>query len=182
MTTQSLFRTRSLVIMALFAAVLCVSAYISIPLPTGSHITFLNFIVLLIALIFPAQQSFIIALVWLLLGAVGVPVFIGGNAGISYLLGGWGGYSFAFIIIALLVPLVRSKEYNRISYTVLSILAALLIDIIGALWLMIITEISVKQAIFMGILPFLPLDFLKAVVVAQIVPQFRKIIAFNQGE
>ena len=97
-TSHPQFQTRTLVIMALFAAVLCVSAYISIPLPTGSHITFLNFIVLLIALIFPMQQASLITLVWLLLGAVGVPVFIGGNAGISYLLSGWGGYSFSFIV------------------------------------------------------------------------------------
>lgn len=182
MTANAKFNTRSLVIMALFAAILCVSAYISIPLPTGSHITFLNFMVLLIAFIFPLQQSALITLIWLLLGAVGVPVFIGGSAGIGYLTSGWGGYSFAFLIIAILVPLVRGKEYNRISYTILSILAALLIDVIGALWLMVVTEISVKQAFLMGFLPFLPLDLLKAIVVAQIVPQFRKIVALGQNE
>ena len=175
-TSRPQFQTRTLVIMALFAAVLCVSAYISIPLPTGSHITFLNFIVLLIALIFPMQQASLITLVWLLLGAVGVPVFIGGNAGISYLLSGWGGYSFSFIVVAIVVPLLRSKEYNRIIYTLLSI-AALLIDLIGAAWLMVMTQISVKQAFMMGFLPFIPLDLLKAIVVAQIVPQFRRVIA-----
>ena len=172
-TSRPQFQTRTLVIMALFAAVLCVSAYISIPLPTGSHITFLNFIVLLIALIFPMQQASLITLVWLLLGAVGVPVFIGGNAGISYLLSGWGG----FIFVAIVVPLLRSKEYNRIIYTLLSIGAALLIDLIGAAWLMVMTQISVKQAFMMGFLPFIPLDLLKAIVVAQIVPQFRRVIA-----
>ena len=176
-TSRPQFQTRTLVIMALFAAVLCVSAYISIPLPTGSHITFLNFIVLLIALIFPMQQASLITLVWLLLGAVGVPVFIGGDAGISYLLSGWGGYSFSFIIVAIVVPLLRSKEYNRIIYTLLSIGAALLIDLIGAAWLMVMTQISVKQAFMMGFLPFIPLDLLKAIVVAQIVPQFRRVIA-----
>lgn len=172
------FNTRSLVIMALFAAILCVSAYISIPLPAG-HITFLNFVVLLIAFIFPLNQSVIILLVWLLLGCVGVPVFIGGSAGISYIVSGWGGYSIAFVLIAALVPLFRGKEYNRIYYTILAIAAALLIDIFGAIWLMVLTGLTVKQAIFTGILPFIPLDLLKAIVVAQIVPQFKRIIAFE---
>lgn len=176
------FTTRSLVIMALFAAVLCVSAYISIPLPTGSHITLLNFVVVLIALIFPAEQSFIITLIWLLLGAVGVPVFIGGSAGLSYLISGWGGYSFAFLAVALIIPLLRSKEFNRIYYTILSILAVVLIDIIGAAWLMIITEISLKQAFLTGFLTFIPLDLVKAVIVAQIVPQFKKIVALGQED
>ncbi len=52
------FTTYSLVLMALFAAVLCVSAYISIPLPNGSHITLLNFVVTLISLIFPLSSPF----------------------------------------------------------------------------------------------------------------------------
>jgi biotin transport system substrate-specific component len=180
MNTRSLFNTRSLVIMALFAAVLCVSAYISVPLPTGSHITFLNFVVLLIALLFPAEQAFLIILVWLLLGAVGVPVFISGSAGISYLLSGWGGYNFSFLVIALAVPLIRSKEYNRISYTILAIAAALAINVLGALWLMVMTQISVKQAFLIGVLPFLPLDFIKSIVVAQIIPQFRRVVAMTQ--
>lgn len=78
---KTTFTTQNLVLMALFAAVLCVSAYISIPLPNGSHITALNFVVTLIGLVFAVEQSFFISLVWLLLGAVGVPVFIGGQGG-----------------------------------------------------------------------------------------------------
>lgn len=175
MNNQTQLRTRSLVTMALFTAVLCVSAYISISLPTGSHITFLNFIVLLIAFLFPLRQSFFIVFTWLLLGAAGIPVFIGANAGISYLIGGWGGYSFGFLAAAVFVPLLRKKEFHRIPYTILSVLAALLIDIIGAAWLMFITGISARQAVIMGILPFLPLDLLKAAIVVQIIPQFRVV-------
>ena len=79
------FTTQALVTMAIFAAILCISAYISIPLPLpGSpHITLLNFVILLIALLFPLQQSFLIVLVWMLLGCVSLPVFIGGGAGIG---------------------------------------------------------------------------------------------------
>lgn len=73
------FTTQSLVMMAIFAAILCISAYISIPIPVpgAPHITLLNFVILLIALLFPLQQSFFIILVWMLLGVVGLPVFIG---------------------------------------------------------------------------------------------------------
>lgn len=168
-------RTHSLVSTALFAAILCISAYISIPLPAGSHITFLNFIVMLIALTFSAKQSFCITLIWLLLGIIGVPVFVGGNAGISYIASGWGGYSIAFVLSAAFVPFFRGKKYNRLYYTILAIGTALLIDVFGAFWLMILTGISVKQAVLMGVLPFLPLDTLKAIVAAQILPQFKRI-------
>ena len=75
--TKSKFSTYSIVMMALFAAILCVSAYISIPLPNGTHITLLNFVITLIALVFPLAESFFIGLIWMLLGLVGVPVFVG---------------------------------------------------------------------------------------------------------
>ena len=172
---QAAFRTRSLVMTALFAAILCVSAYISIPLPAGSHITFLNFIILLIALAFPAQQSFFTSLIWLLLGIAGIPVFVGGNSGISYITGGWGGYSIAFVLVTILVPRLHGREYRRIYYTILAVAAAIFIDIFGAGWLMALTGITAKQAALTGVLPFLPLDVVKAVAAAQIIPQFKRI-------
>lgn len=173
---EKLFNTKSLVIMALFAAVLCASAYISIPLPNGSHITALNFVVTIIALVFPLSQSFLIVLVWLLLGAIGVPVFIGGGAGIGYLAGAYGGFSFAFIIIAILLPIACKRKYNRIYFTIMAILSAVLVDVIGSVWLMVNSQISLQAAFISGFLPFIPLDLVKAVIAAQIVPQLRKVL------
>lgn len=173
------FSTKSLVTMALFAALLAVSAYISIPLPNGSHLTILNFVVLLIAFLFPVGQSALIIGVWLLLGAVGIPVFISGASGLGYLFGGWGGYNFAFLVVAIIVPLVRGREYQRFRYTVLALAAALAINVIGAAWLMLITHVTPGQAFIMGVLPFLPLDFVKAVVLAQIVPQLRGLMSYT---
>ncbi|MBQ1994225.1 MAG: biotin transporter BioY [Lachnospiraceae bacterium] len=167
--------TRSLVIMAMFAAVLCVSAYISIPLPNGSHITALNFIVTVIALVFPLEQSALIVIIWALLGLVGVPVFIGGNAGAGYLFGPLGGFSFAFILIAILVPLVRGQKYNRIMYTIVAIASAVLVDLVGSLWLMVAANMTLKAALLAGFAPFIVLDIVKAVIAAQIAPQFKKI-------
>ena len=167
--------TRSLVIMAMFAAVLCVSAYISIPLPNGSHITALNFIVTIIALTFPLEQSALILIIWTLLGLVGVPVFIGGNAGAGYLFGPLGGFSFAFILIAILVPLIRGQKYNRTIYTIVAIASAFLVDLVGSLWLMVAADMALKAALLAGFAPFIVLDIVKAVIAAQIAPQFKKI-------
>lgn len=168
--------TQSLVTMAMFAAVLCVSAYISLPLPNGSHITFLNFVTTLIALVFPVGQAFLIVLVWVLLGLIGVPVFIGGNAGIGYLFGPLGGYSASFLLIAVLVPLLCSKKYNRVRYTVISVFSVILVDLVGTIWMMILSHMSFQAAFIAGFLPFIVLDLIKAVVAAQIVPAFRRVV------
>ena len=174
--TKSKFSTYSIVMMALFAAILCVSAYISIPLPNGTHITLLNFVITLIALVFPLAESFFIGLIWMLLGLVGVPVFVGGQAGPGYLFGTYGGFSFAFIFIAILIPIFRGKKYNRIRYTIVAMLSAVLVDAVGSLWIMIASGCSIKAAFVAGFLPFIALDLVKAVVAAQIVPAFRKLI------
>lgn len=171
------FNTKSLVLMALFAALICVSAYISIslPIPGSPHLTFLNFMILLIAFLLPAFQPTLVTIVWMLLGIVGVPVFIGGVSGIGYLIGPWGGYTLSFLVIVILAPIVRGK-YNRIKYTIMTVVAALVIDFLGMLWLIFVGRNTLKFGFTIGFLPFLPLDILKAIVVAQIVPLFKKVI------
>lgn len=171
--------THSLIIMALFAALLCVSSYITISLPTGQHITLQNLFVLLISFLFPLKQALGIHLIWFLMGIIGIPVFAGGYAGISYILSPLGGYSVAFFLIATLLPLLRGKKYKRIYYTVLAISAALLIDFFGAVWLMLLNQLSIKNAFLVGVVPYLPLDIVKAIIVAQIVPQFKRILLAN---
>lgn len=174
---KQLFSTKSMVQMALFAAILCVSAYISIPLPNGSHITFLNFVSTLVALLFSCSQAVCTTLIWMLLGIVGVPVFIGGQAGVGYLLSPWGGYNFAFVVVAILLPLIRGKNYNRVRYTIVSLLSVVLVDLIGTVWLMISNHLDFPSAFLAGFVPFILLDAVKAVVVAQIVPAFRRVIS-----
>ena len=164
------FTTQALVTMAIFAAILCISAFTSVlplPLPGSPHITLLNFVILLIALLFPLQQSFLIVLVWMLLGCVSLPVFIGGGAGIGYLTGPWGGYTFSFLIVALLLPAIRGSRYNRIRYTIVSIIGALLVDFVGMFWLMYMNKLGIAEAFSIGFVPFLPLDMVKAVVAAR---------------
>lgn len=111
------FNTKSIVLMALFAALLCVSAYISIslPIPGAPHLTLVNFMVLLIAFVLPAFQPALVVAVWMLLGIVGVPVFIGGATGIGYLIGPWGGYTLSFIVVAILAPIVRGKNTTELN-------------------------------------------------------------------
>ena len=175
-TAKSTHSAQSLVTIALMAAVLCVSAYISIPLPNGSHITALNFIVMLVALVFSIRESFLINLIWFLLGLLGLPVLIGGASGIGYVLGPWGGYSISFLIVAALVPLICTRKYNRILYTIIAILSAAFVDLFGSIWMMVVSDIALVPALVAGFLPFIVLDVVKAVIAAQIVPQIRKIV------
>ncbi len=168
--------TRYLVIMAMFTAVLCASSYISIPLPNGSHITAFNFIVTIIVLTFPVKQALTIILAWLLLGVTGVPVLVGGNAGIGYILGPYGGYSIAFVLIAIFIPLLCSKKYNLLYFSAVAILSAVIVNLTGTLWIMAVSKVSFKAAFVIGFIPFIALDAIKAIIAAQLVPKMHNII------
>ena len=112
----------------------------------------------------------------MILGAVGVPVFIGGGSGIGYLTGVFGGYTFSFIIVTIFAGLTKGKKYNRIRYTIVAILTAALIDIIGMLWWKFNGNLTWKVAFLSGFVAFIPLDLVKAIIAAQIVPLFKKLM------
>ena len=96
--------TRELTKMALCTALLCVSSYLSFPIPfTPIVITAQTLIVTLIGLILSPVSSFFSVLVFTLLGCVGLPVFSGGTAGIARLAGPTGGFSLGFLAAAPLI-------------------------------------------------------------------------------
>ena len=170
--------TKEMVMCALFTALLCISAYLSIPtpLPMAPKITMINFVLFLLTLLFPVYESAIIVLVWFLLGVVGLPVFIGGGAGVGYLVAPYGAYTWAFPIVAIVLPLIKGKTYNRVRYTIASIIGFCIIDLVGMFYLMYTLDYSLAAGFTLGFLPFMPLDLLKAVVAAQIIPAFKKLM------
>ena len=175
---RSLSGTSRMIVMALFSAIICISAYISIPLPLpgAPHVTMQNFVIILIALLFSSTDSFLIIMVWMALGAVGLPVFIGGKAGLSYLLMPYGGYTAVFPLVGLILPLIRGKKYNRLRFTAVALFGAVLIDIIGMLRLMQATNLNLAMGIATGFIPFIPLDLMKCLLAAQLVPVFYRTL------
>lgn len=174
--TNNIYTTRKLVIMAMFTAVLCVSAYISIPLPNGTHFTALTIIITAIILTLPLQQAASIITVWLLLGIAGVPVFVGGLAGLGYITGPYGGYNAAFLLTSLFIPMLCKRKYNRLYFSIVAVLSAIIIDLTGTIWIMAVSKVSFKAAFIAGFIPFILFDIIKAVFAAQLVPQLRNII------
>ena len=85
-------------------------------------------------------------------------------------------------MVAILVPLFRGAKYNRIRYTIVSVISVCLVDVIGSFWIMFMSVCSIKTAFVVGFLPFIVLDLIKAVVAAQIVPPFRKLIYMHRAD
>ena len=94
-------RTKSLAQIALGAAFIAVCAWLTIPGPVP--FTMQTLAVLTVAGLLGAGKGCAAVGVYLLLGAVGAPVFHGFQGGAQVLVGPTGGYLFGFVFTALLV-------------------------------------------------------------------------------
>jgi biotin transport system substrate-specific component len=93
------WKTKDLTNMALFVAFLAVSALITIPFGPIPF-TLQTVLVYLIGLLLSPLQGFVTLATYLLLGAVGLPIFSGATGGFGKLFGPTGGFLFGFMLAA----------------------------------------------------------------------------------
>ena len=103
-------RIRDLVFIALMAAVLAVLAQFSIPMPTGQLLTLQTFAVALCGAVLGIRRGLASVGIYLLLGAVGLPVFASMRGGMGILLGLTGGFLIGFLPLAAACGWGRDKK------------------------------------------------------------------------
>ncbi len=91
---------------------------------------------------------------YIMMGAAGIPVFSNGGSGLLYLLGPTGGYILGFLVAALILGYLVPKELNfaRVFFTFL--LVSVVIYSFGVTWLILLHKFSLSGAIVAGVLPF----------------------------
>lgn len=110
--------------------------------------------------------------VYLAMGAAGLPVFTDGAAGVSVLMGPTAGYLFAFPVAAALAGhLARKRHDRRFATMVLAFLAGSAVIYVGGVaGLMSTLDYSPIQAVRVGVVPFLIGDAIKAALAGVILP------------
>ncbi len=171
-------KTRDLTKISICVAIICISAYISFPLPfTPLMITGQTIAINLIALILTPKQSFITVLVYILLGAIGLPVYSGGASGFGALFGPTGGFLLGFLIIAPLMSYLKGEENNVKRYLSVTIFVGMLgLYIIGTVYLSIYLKISIMAAITMAVFPFIAGDIIKCFMSSFLALKLNKIL------
>ena len=91
------------------ACMMAIFSQIKIDLPGYVPITLQTFMVCLIALIAPCKVAVSACVVYLLMGAVGLPVFAGFQGGMGSLLGYSGGYIFSFPIMVYVISKLKTR-------------------------------------------------------------------------
>ena len=153
--------TRSLTLNALLLATLCVASYINIPIPIiAGAITGTTMAMCLIALVCPPKDTFFIILTYLIMGAIGLPVFAGGG-GIAKFMGPAVGYYLSWPLAFPLLSYV-TKRYENV-WIKLGLALLITIPIIygmGAVGLILTIKTSVTLA-FLGQGVYIPGDVIK---------------------
>ena len=148
---------------------LAVSAQFKIPL-YPVPVTGQTLVVLLIGMTYGPRLGGITISAYLFEGALGLPVFAGGAAGVAVLLGPTGGYLFGFLLAGVAMGFLGERGMGRtvISTVLAMVIGNFVIYLCGALWLT--NFIGFGQAIMAGVMPFLYGDALKLVVAAGLMP------------
>ncbi len=169
-------KTYSIVLIAFFTALTAVFSQIVIPIgPVPINLSLLA--VFIAGGLLGISKSVISQVVYLLLGAVGIPVFAGFSGGIGILIGPTGGYIIGYVFTALVVSLILHKFNKKIYHISLSLVVGLLVCyILGTLWFTIVTSTPFIDALFICVIPFIIGDVLKIIVATTLIHKLKKIV------
>ncbi len=154
----------------LFIAMTTVFSWISIPfIPVP--ITLQTMAVLLTGTIMKRYAGIPMAL-YLLLGAIGLPVFHNGTAGLGVLLGPTGGYLIGFIFLALIMGFALDHFDRKLVPTIIGMIIGMVVCYaFGTVWLAKLLSLSFKEGLMMGVIPYLAGDVAKIIIAAIVGPK-----------
>lgn len=160
---------------------IALSAQVAVPLPFSPvPVTGQTAAVLLVGALLGSRRGSLAVLVYIAQGAAGLPVFAGGAFGLSRVLGPTGGYLLGFVAAAFLVGLLAERGWDRRPLTTAAAmtLGNIVIYTVGALWLAVFVG-GLRQALAVGVVPFLPGDLLKIAVAAILLPAGWKLLGWS---
>lgn len=167
---------KDMVFTAMFAALIAVCSILSIPIGEVP-VTLQTFAVCLTAAMLGWKRGTVAVLVYILLGAVGVPVFAGMSGGIGILAGPTGGYIIGFIATALIVGFAADRYARRaLPLTVAMVLGVLACYVFGTAWFMIVTGMGLIESLMLCVVPFLLFDAVKIALAMILSNRLSKVI------
>lgn len=179
-TTHVNLNTRDAAAIAICAAVIAVCSWISIP--AAVPFTMQTFGVFLAVGLLGGRKGTIAVSVYLLLGAIGLPVFSGFRGGLGHMLGVTGGYIIGFLFSALVMWLMERFLGRSMKVLIASMAAGLLVCYaFGTVWFMLVYtrdtgSIGVMTALGWCVFPYIIPDALKIALAAGLTRRLRPLI------
>lgn len=167
-------KIKDITMTALFAALICVCAPWSIPIGPVP-ISLASFAVYLAAAILGRKRGCAAVIVYVLLGAVGVPVFSGFSGGLQKLFSMTGGYIVGYIPCALITGLFADRSGKLWSCAAGMVLGTAALYALGTAWFIILAECTLGYALTVCVVPFLIGDAVKIVCASLLAAELRTV-------
>jgi len=178
MTYQS--KTTALLLSALLAALTAVFSVVSLPLPfTPVPVNLATLSVMLAGGLLGHKYGTLSQTVYVLLGAVGVPVFHSFSGGLGILVGPTGGYLMGYVAAAFAIGLLLHLIDGSPPFLLLIctlVVGALVYLSLGTAWFMLSTGVGLLPALTACVFPFLPGEALKITAAAILLPRLSPFI------
>ncbi len=177
--------TRDVVLTGMFAALLTAISQLSIPMPTGVPITIQAFGVALCGAVLGWKRGALATLVYILLGAVGLPVFANFQGGLGVITSFTGGYILAWPLMAILCGItVSSKKLsgpvNLILSLILAVAGTLIMEAAGGLqWAFLSGEQTFGMIMVYSFAAFIPKDTILTIAAVIVGRQIRKTLTLG---
>lgn len=178
-------KTRDLTMIAMFASLTAVGAFIKIPLPIVPF-TLQYFFCALGAMILGSKKGALSQSLYVLMGLIGIPIFTQGG-GIQYIFNLTFGYLIGFILGAFVIGKIaeNTKKITNIKILIACILGLIIIYLLGVIHMYIIYNfylgevVGIWKIINIGILAFLPGDLILSLMISivgvKVIPVLRRL-------
>jgi biotin transport system substrate-specific component len=169
-------KLRWMVLASLMAALTAVGAYIHVPIGPVP-IVLSTLFAILSGLLLGSRWGLASMGLYLLVGAIGLPVFAGGKGGFAHFIGPTGGYLFGYALAAWMTGFISERSGGSlILYIFAVIIGSLAIYGLGVPWLKMVTQMSWSKALMVGVIPFLIGDAIKAAAAVALARSVRPIL------
>ena len=167
----------NIVMVGVFAAVLAVLSQISFPLPSGIPVTLQTFAVALCGYALGCKRGTLAVLVYIVLGAVGLPVFANFSGGFDKFVGPTGGFLISFPLMAYIIGLgVEHRDAFKGAFVTAVVVGTLVNYVVGVALFVVVAHSTIAVGISACVLPFIPTAIIKAVLACAIGLNLRKRI------
>lgn len=178
-------KVHTLAAVAMNAAIIAILSQIALPSPTGVPFTLQTFAVALTGYLLLPKLSFYTVLLYLLIGAAGMPVFANLRGGLPHLVGLTGGFLWGYLFYAPLCSLglqKRSQKHkgtrpeikNTLTAIICGITGLLICHALGVLQYALLTAGSFKTALLLVSLPYLLKDMICVAAAYMVAKKVRK--------
>jgi len=169
-----------MIVVSFFAALTIIGAFLSIPF-SPVPISLQTLFTLLSGMVLGSKNGAISQLLYIFLGAIGLPVFSGFRGGLGVLFGPTGGFLIGFVVAAYVVGKFteNSKKTNILFYFIAGLLGTFIIYLTGISYLSLITQIGIRESVMVGIIPFLFGDILKIIVASFIAFRLKFVVVIR---